>query len=573
MSAMTADRAVDGLRQHVVVIGADTTSVRLVEELTRGGEQVLVLAHGVPDLDSATDITALGVPVRTVHQVREDDLRAAGVDRAKSAVILGDNDVLAVRMALMIEELAPGLRIVIEMTNPNLGGKLTELIGDCTLLSSAELAAPVFVAAALATADTQTFEIGGRMVAAGPRARVGGEELAVIGDSQLSGIDAVLPPQGGDIVLGTELIPSRQSFARQSGVIGAFARVFDRRARLVVAGLVLLIVLSTVYFHTGGSDWLGSLYLALTASTATGDGDLGRLPLAFRFGAVVIQLFGLVLSAGITAVIVDVLISARLAAITGGVRGKPRHHVVVCGLGRIGTSVAARLKARGVPVVAIERREDAPGVLRARQLKIPVIIALASDAAAQDVAGISRADAVLAVTDDEAVNLEIALVAKNANPGVRVVARLFDHDLANRVERRLQLGATRSVSMLTAPAFAAAALGRRREVIFPIGRRVLLFTEIVVNPSSAAPGRMLRELEEPGASRILAWARSTSTEWEWGHSDHEVAGNDRLAVVATRSGLARLLRATKSAAPASVPAEDANLWRGPSTSSGGVNAG
>ena len=43
----------DGLRQHVVVIGADTTSVRLVEELTRGGEQVLVLAHGVPDLDSA----------------------------------------------------------------------------------------------------------------------------------------------------------------------------------------------------------------------------------------------------------------------------------------------------------------------------------------------------------------------------------------------------------------------------------------------------------------------------------------------------------------------------------------
>ena len=92
------------------------------------------------------------------------------------------------------------------MTNPNLGGKLTELIGDCTLLSSAELAAPVFVAAALATADTQTFEIGGRMVAAGPRARVGGEELAVIGDSQLSGIDAVLPPEGGDIVSGTELI-------------------------------------------------------------------------------------------------------------------------------------------------------------------------------------------------------------------------------------------------------------------------------------------------------------------------------------------------------------------------------
>lgn len=555
MAAMAAPTDPSTPRQHVVVVGADTTTVRLVEELTRGGEQLVVLAHGTPDQDAVAEISVLGAQVVEVHQLREDDLRRAGIDRAKSAVILGDNDVLAVRIALMIEELAPGLRIVIEMTNPRLGGKLTELIGDCTLLSSAELAAPVFVAAALATADTQTFEIGGRMVAAGPRGRVGGEELAVIGDSRLSGIDAVLPSVDGDIVLGTELIGSRESFARQSGFMGAVTRVFDRRARFVVTGLIMLIVLSTLYFHFGGNGWLASLYLALTASTATGDGELGRLPLGLRFGAVVIQLFGLVLSAGITAVIVDVLISARLAAITGGVRGKPRHHVVVCGLGRIGTSVAQRLKARGVPVVAIERREDAPGVLRARQLKIPVIIAPASDAAALEIAGISRADAVLAVTDDEAVNLEIALVAKDVNPAVRVVARMFDHDLANRVERRLRLGPTRSVSMLTAPAFAAAALGRRREVIFPIGRRVLLFTEIMVNPSSAGPGKMIKQLEDPGAAKILALAQGTSEEWEWGHADHELAGNDRLAVVATRAGLARLLRTTKSVAssPAVAP--------------------
>ncbi len=555
MSAMTPSGGTsDGLRHHVLVIGADTTTVRLVEELTRGGEQVIVLAHGDLDGDVLDDLAALGAPVTLTHQVREGHLRDARVAEAKAAVILGDDDVRAVRLALMIEEMAPGLRIVIEMTNPQLGGRLAELIGDCTLLSSAELAAPVFVAAALATADTQTFEIGGRMVAAGPRGRVGGDELAVIGDSRLTGIDAVLPTGDGDIVLGTELIGSRESVARQRGTLGALARVFDRRARLVVSGILALIAVSTLYFRLGGNSWLGSLYLALTASTATGDGDLSNLPTPFRFGAVVIQLFGLVLSAGITAVIVDVLIGARLAAITGGVRGKPRQHVVVCGLGRIGTSVAERLKARGVPVVAIEQREDAPGVLRVRQLKIPVVVGSASDAWTHQLAGISRAVAVLAVTDDEAVNLEIALVAKNLNPDVRVVARMFDHDLANRVERRLQLGATRSVSMLTAPAFAAAALGRRREVIFPIGRRVLLFTEITVNPSSAAPGKIISQLEEPGAARILAWVRGTGNEWEWGHGEHQLAGNDRLAVVATRAGLARLLRATKStSAPAARP--------------------
>jgi Trk K+ transport system NAD-binding subunit len=538
-------------RQHVVVVGADATTVRLAEELVRSGEQLVVVAHGENPRGAIADIEALGCQMIIASQIREAELRAAGVERARTAVVLGDDDVMALRLGLMIDELALGLRIVIEMTNPRLGGRLTTLIGDCTLLSSAELAAPAFVAAALATPDTQSFEIGGRTVAAGPRHRIGGELLAVIGDTRRTGIDAVLPQNGGDLVLGTKLIGTARNVARTSGMLGAVSRIFDRRARLVMLGLAALILLSTLYFHIGGRDWLASLYLALTASTATGTGDLSTLPLGFQFGALSIQLFGLVLSAGITAVIVDALIGARLAGILGGVRGKPRHHVVVCGLGRVGTAVAVRLQSRGVPVIAIERRAEAPGVLRARQLKIPVVVAAATNGSAQEIAGISRADAVLAVTDDEAVNLEIALVAKDANPSVRIVARVFDHDLASRVERRLQLGATRSVSMLAAPAFAAVALGRRQDVIFPVGRRVLLFTELTVSASSAAPGRSLRQLEEPGASRILAWSRSSSgTNWQWGRLDHELAGNERIAVVATRAGLARLLRVTRASATA-----------------------
>lgn len=543
MAAMPASPAVP---PHIVVVGADTTTVRLVEELVRGGERVVVLAPGTPEGGVMAETKSIGGQVIAVpHRVGEADLRRAEVAAARSVVILGDDDVAALRLALMAEELAPGVRLVIEMTNPRLGGKLAELLGDCTLLSSAELAGPAFVAAALATADVQTFEIGGRMVAAGPEEQVSGERLAVIGDTSLPGMEAVLPSSGGNVVLGTRLVPPSRSDARRGGVVGALARVFDRRARAVVVGLVALVVISTLYFHFGGNSWLTSLYLALTA-TATGGGDVSQLSLPFRFGAVVIQGFGLVLSAGVTALIVDSLISTRLAAFTGGVRGKPRRHVVVCGLGRVGTSVAARLQARGVPVVAIERSEDVPGVLQARQLRIPVVIGPAGDPGAQAVAGIARAMAVVAVTDDEAVNLEIALVAKDVNPRVRVVARLFDHELAARVERRLQLGATRSVSMLAAPAFAAAALGRRREVILPIGRRVLLFTEVTVNPASAAPGRLLSTLAEEGTCKLLA-VSSPGGGWDWSWRDRPVAGGDTIALVATRAGLARLLRITKSA--------------------------
>ena len=55
-------------------------------------------------------------------------------------MILGDDDVRAIRVALVVEELAPNVRIVIEMTNPRLGGRLTELVGDCTLPVAMEVA-------------------------------------------------------------------------------------------------------------------------------------------------------------------------------------------------------------------------------------------------------------------------------------------------------------------------------------------------------------------------------------------------------------------------------------------------
>ena len=95
---------------------------------------------------------------------------------------------------------------------------------------------------------------------------------------------------------------------------------------------------------------------------------------------------------------------------------------------------------------------------------------------------------------------------------------------------------------------AAAALGRRSEVIFPIGRRVLLFTELTAQPGSSAVGQSVTRLAEAGASRVLAWAPSGGP-WNWQGTDHQIRPGDRVAVVATRSGLAHLLRITKGGAP------------------------
>jgi len=153
---------------------------------------------------------------------------------------------------------------------------------------------------------------------------------------------------------------------------------------------------------------------------------------------------------------------------------------------------------------------------------------------------------VLALTDGDITNLESAMVVRDLNPDARITMRMFDHDLAQRVERRLGLGHSRSVSMLVAPAIAAAAAGRRSQVTVPAGRRVLLLTEVAVDPESVAVGLRLGELDEVGGLRVLAHKQAAG-QWNWTPPyDGLLGGGDRIAVAGTRGGLARLLLATRA---------------------------
>jgi hypothetical protein len=79
----------------------------------------------------------------------------------------------------------------------------------------------------------------------------------------------------------------------------------------------------------------------------------------------------------------------------------------------------------------------------------------------------------MAMTSDDLANLQCALLARARAPDLRVVLRLFDHDLAVRVPAGGARPASRSVSALAAPAFAAAILGRRVAAVLPVGTRIL----------------------------------------------------------------------------------------------------
>lgn len=444
---------------HVLVVGVETTTIRVAEELARDGTPVVVVGTSAADRDLVADLRGLpGVELHEVPRVRDDVLREAGAPHARAVVVLGRDEVEVTRVALAVAEITSAVRLVLEVVNDDFGNRLREILQDCETVCPAAVAAPTFVAAA--RGELERRPVAGRDVVVSP------EELLRHSDEKLVPVrlsaehqtapgtaheeDRLLPGSEQDAAPGMERVAmgfrstGRRRRVRTRGLLGGWRQLVDRRQRVVLVLLAPVIAASTVYFHHDAEkDWLTAAYLAVTMATGTGYGDPDVADLRVKVTAVVFQSLGLLLASGLTAVMTDALLSSRLQAITGGVRGHSRRHVVVCGLGRIGTQVVVLLREEGIPVVAVERNEDAYGVNRIRRLKVPVIIGQASDPSTLEAAGIQDCDTVMALTDDDAVNLEIARSARSARSArddVRLVTRLFDDELARRVQRRLAPG-------------------------------------------------------------------------------------------------------------------------------------
>jgi Trk K+ transport system NAD-binding subunit len=538
--------------------------LRVVTELVSSGERVTAIVN--PASRHYDRIGELGATVMGARVISEGLLRRAGIDAdddgtpstARALVLLDTDDVHNVHTALTARDMDPELRIVVQMVNPRLSKQLNDLLGDCVVINGPSLAAPAFVADALEDDELTWLELGGERLVVGPADLIRDPHLTVLADTTSSATPQLLPASSadpdGDIVLGRGVRPIwRSRDVRPAGWLMGLRDILDSRVRKIAAVMAFLVAAGTAIVHYfGGIEWWRALYLAVGVVTSAGidDDKFNDAAPWVKVSAVMVQLTGIVLMALLTAVVVDSLIGARLSRIIGGVRGRPRNHVVVCGLGTVGARVLEILTERGVAVVGVDQSEDAPGIQVAHRLRIPVVIGDSSNEETLRSAGVQRCQSVLAITDGDITNLESAMVARDLNPDARITMRMFDHDLAQRVERRLGLGHSRSVSMLVAPAIAAAVANRRKQFTIPAGRRVLLLTEVNVESGSIASGLRLGELDEAGGLRVLARQDNDDSgdgPWNWApEPDRVLRPGDRIAVAGTRSGLARLLMATRA---------------------------
>lgn len=162
------------MEQHVIVVGVETTTVRVVEELARSRTAAVVVVPPTADPMVVAELRARDVTIVEAARTDERVLREAGVHRARAVIVLGRDEVASTRTALAVEDADGRVPIVLEVVSPAFGSRLAPLLGDCTVLSPAQLAAPAFIGAAIGDGEVQALRLGGRDVVVGPSTSVAG---------------------------------------------------------------------------------------------------------------------------------------------------------------------------------------------------------------------------------------------------------------------------------------------------------------------------------------------------------------------------------------------------------------
>lgn len=172
-----------------------------------------------------------------------------------------------------------------------------------------------------------------------------------------------------------------------------------------------------------------------------------------------------------------------------------RNHVLVVGVGKVGYQILREVHALGEQAVAVEKPGAESSILEEIvDLGIPVIRGDGRNAKTLEQAGVRHARAVILVTSDDLTNLDAGLTARDLNPEARVVLRLFDDSLAAKVRGAFAMPAI-STSQVAAPAFIAAATGRRVYQDFHLGGQHLHLVDLKVCAGGGLVGQTVGAIQ------------------------------------------------------------------------------
>jgi len=196
----------------------------------------------------------------------------------------------------------------------------------------------------------------------------------------------------------------------------------------IIGGLLLIVVfVGTAGFHyIEGWPWFDGFYMVVTTLTTIGYQEVHPLSHAGRVFNVFVILAGVSLVLLGVGAVSQALLEFELQSFFGRRRmerdiGRLDGHYIICGMGRVGRSVARELERKPTPFVVIENAES-----KLQRYSGENWLVVTGDATQEQVlrkAQIERARGLIAATTTDATNLYIVLTARGLNPHLRIIAR------------------------------------------------------------------------------------------------------------------------------------------------------
>ncbi|WP_088242833.1 potassium channel family protein [Calothrix rhizosoleniae] len=473
------------MKPRIIVCGLGRTGYKIFRLLRHQGAIVVGIHHKPMPGERAGDVI-----VGDLHAA--STLKSAGIKQANTLVIAGGDDALNLWIVMQARVLNPRIRIINRFFNTSLGERLDQTLPDHLSMSVAGLSAPVFAFAAMGNQAIgqlklfqQTWPIHEEYIHENHNWR--GCKLSQLWEDRSRMLLYYLPVEdeidlvsavvcghrlkvGDRLIIGTQpqVAFSRRSIITKLLKVFTNLRQFRHHAHSVLVGAMVLMVIITMATITYVSTELrvsivDALYFAVGMITGAGGNEkvVEHASNTVKIFTVVMMLIGAGVFGVWYALLNDFILGTRFKQFWDAARVPRRHHYIVCGLGGLGIKIVQQLHDNGYEVVVIEPDTNNRFVSTARRLGIPIIHADASFPETLKSSNVQTAAALLAVTGNDATNVEIALKAKGISPKVPLVINYADPDFARMAQEVFDFEAVLSPAELAAPAFAAAALGGR----------------------------------------------------------------------------------------------------------------
>jgi Trk K+ transport system NAD-binding subunit len=541
----------------------------------------------IPNLAELLDDLIIG-------DCREDGvLRKAKIEQCRSILIVTHDEEINIQTALTVRQLNPKTRILVRSSKENLNQLLEEQLGNFFAGDSNKLTANAFALASLGSKtlgvfylDRNRFQVVKREIKTND-SWTNVRHLYEINNNQRQILmhlssendiketfhqwdpDTTIKP--GDTVIYVERIeqfllsegaklsnfrkPKKfwlkqlkllwENIKTETSQVWRFSFIRQVKGIAFVSLIIVIIflIMGTFLFHQFHSETsILSAFYATAILLLGGYADLfgdftldAEIPWWLQFFGLLLTVVGTAFVGVLYALLTEALLSAKLQLFQSRPPIPQNDHVVIIGLEKFGQRIATILDDLKKSCVGIAFNPDFE---QSNLPNIPLIIGNLKESL--DKAKLNKAKSVVIATNQEILNLEIALMTRAINPDIPLVISTYTKDLSKKLTNLLNNVQILSCYEVEAEVFVGAAFGENIINLFRLNNRTILVTEYQIEEGDTLNGLLLTEIVYGYGVLVILHQHFEQESTVMPKLEIRLRIGDRIVVLATTDSLRRI---------------------------------